>query len=304
MLYLNTTLLREKFIIREANTTPSRGVPMIALGNRLALNLQTQSHAETIIIRAQNMHTALRMGAIICLAVATGGPITLRKPAFDFASEWHNAIPAFERLHNKDSWVSVYHDGKPLFTQGSPHPFMDIIESCDAKNRDEYDRAVQIAEDTFKQTDRAVTIDHHTNIAAVIGVTDSSLKSEKSPKSATSTSKIRLGLILRKPGHSVTFNFTTDPITKDTDVSAALNHAANWLELIQLSVTTGFHKSKRGEAIARSAPLPVVQSRMGELNAAIKRYEDTYAPTYRPDRPNMLGLIEDTAFYVRHGKPA
>lgn len=292
MFSLNTTLLREKFIIRENSAT--KAAPLIALGNRIALPLITHNgeYDETLVVRGHNMHITLRMAALLCSTFYNAGPILPRNPAFNFAHAWAEALPLFEKQHNKDSWIAVYHAGKCVFSSGKYHPFFDIIEQCDARNRDEYDRAVTIAEDAFKQSGRAVTIDHHTNIAAVIGATPQ---------------KIRLGLIVRKPGNAATFNFTLDGTQKDityqpTDIGITLNHAASWLELIQLSITAGFYQSKRGDAIARAAPLPAVQSRLGTLNADIARYEGIFTPAYRPDRPDMMGLIEATAFYARHGK--
>ena len=290
MYLLNTTMLREKFIIHEGD---GKNEPMVAVGNRLALPLISKSGKihETLVVRGQNMHTTLRMAAMITRTFYNDGPILNRSPSYPWHPNWQEHLPPFEKTNNNRYWVAVYSGGRPVFKDGDHHPFLDIIEQCDARNRDEYDRAVSIAETAFNQAGRGVSIDHQTTIAMVLG---------------TAIDKSRTGLIYRNPMHSSTFNFTVEAASgsiarkaKNAEPQDCLMHAAAWLELVQLAVTAGFYKAKRGDMIIGQPTQAIVQHRLGRLSAEIESFETSYEVGYRPERPDMLALIDETARYAQ-----
>lgn len=288
---LNTTMLRERFVVVEDGDTAN---PMIALGNRIALPLVTPSRREErLVVRGHNMHTTLRMAAMITRTFFRDGAILARSPSYPWGPNWDDFKPEFENL-NKNSWVAVYNAGRCIFKQGEYHPFMDVIEQCDARNRDEYDRALAIAENAFNLAGRGVKIDHNATIAMVIGAM---------------FDKSRVGLIFRNPRRSSTFNFSVEPkmerVTKDRAAAQphqCLLHAAAWLELVQLSVTAGFYNAKKGGSLTDAPPQDVVQRRLGRLNAELLQFEESFDVQYRPDRPDMLELIEETTAFAR-GEP-
>lgn len=292
MFLLNTTMLREKFIIREGD---GKAEPMIAVGNRITLPLisKTGRSEERLVVRGQNMHTTLRMAAMIARTFYNDGPILHRSPSYSWGPNWQEWVPDHETEHNDRNWVAVYHGGRPIFKDGAYHPFLDIIEQCDARNRDEYDRAVGIAEAAFNQAGRGVTIDHQTTIAMVFGAT---------------AEKTRVGLIYRNPQRSSTFNFTveanpTNNKTRIKNISAephqCLMHAAALLEMVQLSVSAGFYKAKRADATASLPPQHAIQSRLAKLNQEMEIFEKTYNVAYRLERPDTISLIEETARYAQ-----
>jgi len=289
MFLLNTTMLREKFTLNDASGGEE---PMIAAGNRITLPLLSRKgqREERLIVRGQNMHTTLRMAALICRTYFREGPIQSRKTPFDWAEQWANTVPDFERQTNQSSWIAVYSAGRTIFKEGTYHPFMDIIEQCDARNRDEYDRSVEIAEKAFNMAGRGVTIAHDTTIAMVIGAMDE---------------RTRVGLMFRHPRKSATFNFVVEPKAGATlDMAVAephhcLLHAAAWLELIQLSVNAGFTRAKGGTQLNKRRLLEAAQRRIGKLNAELEQFEETYDVFYRPERPNMLTLIDEVEKFAQ-----
>lgn len=289
MFLLNTTMLREKFTVTEKDGA----APMIAMGNRILLPLVSKSGRsdERLVVRGQNMHTTLRMAAMLTKTFYRDGPILSRSPSYPWGPNWESALPEYERNTNAGSWVSVYAGGRCVFKQGNYHPFMDVIEQCDARNRDEYDRAVSIAESAFNMAGRGVTIDHNSTIAMVIGAM---------------SDKTRVGLMFRNPRRSTTFNFAIDPkktsITRDVAIAQphqCLLQAAAWLELVQLSVTVGFYRARRGGAMDDAPTLEAAQRRLGRLNAEIVQFEESFDVHYRPERPDMMALIEEAAAYAR-----
>ncbi len=285
MMLLNTSLLRERFTITEKNSTQQ---PIQALGNRILLPLKSTNGeiSERFVIRAHSMHMALSMAAAITNNFFEYGPIINRMVKFPWRDIWYDISSDFERPHNPDTWISIYHNGRPIYQDGAHHPFLDIVEQCDIKNREEYDRAIPLAVDIFKQAGKDVEIQHDVNIASVIGVTEG---------------KTRCGLILRSPTRTTTFNFTMQ-VNPDKEFQPAPHHglelAALYLEAIQLAVSTGFVERKLEEGHLRETSNAAKKAkasyhRIGRLNKEIEGFETMYDIRYRPEKPDFVALMKD-----------
>jgi hypothetical protein len=287
---INTSLLRERFLIEKSGLKED---PLVALGNRILLPLISRNGklTERFVVRAHSMHMALRMASYITQEFYKSGPIVNRPKTLDWKNAWFDMTTDFERPHTPETWVSVYHNGKIIFKDGEHHPFLDVIEQCDVKNREEYDRAIVIAEDIFKQAGKSVNIDHQINIAFVIGAMEK---------------QARCGLILRVPNSTSTFNFQIAHLKgeNDTPVETVLPEhigfelAADFLEGIQLSVTSAFTeqqiKNKKIQPLSPEAKkMHASFKRIGRLNASISAFENMYAIKYRPERPDFTQILED-----------
>ena len=284
MMLLNTSLLRERFTITEDESGQK---PLQAFGNRILLPLKSKNGeiSERFVIRAHSMHMALKMAAEITKEFYEHGPIINRMIKLRWREIWFDISSDFERPHTPETWISIYHNGRPIFQDGDHHPFLDIIEQCDIKNRDEYDRALPLAVEIFKQAGKTVEIDHDVNIAAVIGVTEDST---------------RCGLILRAPDKTSTFNFTMKT-NREKHFKPAPHHglelSAIYLEAIQLAVATGYieQEIKQGKLRETSDKGQKAKSsyhRIGRLNTTIESFEKTYDIRYRPEKPDFKFLIE------------
>lgn len=284
---LNTSLLRERFTIQQKNNIG--GETLVALGNRILLPLVSKNGElkERLIVRAHSMHTALRLAAIITREFHTNGPLLNRQAKFNWKDAWYDITTDFERPHVPETWCSVYANGRVVYTDGDYHPFLDVIEQCDVKNRAEYDRAVTIAEDVFKQAGKDVSIEHDVNIALVIGVMDD---------------KTRCGLILRAPTRTTTFNYQINPngdAPQTVEPHNGLLIAADYLEAIQLAVTSGFVQSQINQGkIRETSPIAKkaqsAYKRIGRLNQSIQSYENQFDIRYRPERPDFMTILEDS----------
>ena len=281
---LNTSLLRERFIINEEN---SKSKPKVALGNRLLLPLNNGEGTiqERFVIRSQTMHMALRMAAFISNEFYKRGPILNRQVPLKWDDIWYDMTNEYERIYNPSLWCCIYHNGRPIFKFGQYHSFLDVIEQCDIKNRSEYDRAVYLAEDIFKDAGKIVDITHQVNIGVVIGAMDK---------------RIRCGLILRAPSHTSTFNFM---IEEHDDVPTPLlpHHglelASYYLEGIQLAVLIGIAEHNKKNNIQSSSkvsiPIKSAYNRIGRLTQSIIAYENTYKIRYRPEKPDFKLILEE-----------
>jgi len=292
-MFVNASLLRERFTIRYNNTESN---PAIAIGNRILLPLVSPNGQvkERLIIRSHSMHTALRMAATICQEFFTLGPLLNRQRPYDWNKAWDNVVADFERIYAPQTWVCVYNNGRSVYHSGEYHPFLDVIEQCDIKNRAEYDNAVLIAEDVFRQAGKDVSISHEATIGFVIGATDE---------------HARCGLILRAPRRTATFNFKIEQYPEDPEGNSkpygkppepyqSLRIAADFLEAIQLAVSTGFIHSKVERGLIRwtnpeAKKIKSAHRRIGRLNQSINFMEDLFRIRYRPEKPDFLALLED-----------
>lgn len=287
---LNTTLLRERFVITEEDNPDEPA--LVAPSNRIALTMKSANGhiAETLIVRAQNMHTCIRMASQLLHVFLRTGPVAARQGGFDFSGLWDRIVPDHDVKYNPQRWCAVYAKGKPLFAQGDYHAFLDVIEKCDAINPGNYDRAVQIAEDTFRKMGRELHIKHESNIGMVIHV-----------KGGAG----RCGLILRNPHKTSTFNFVSEG-QADADVLSilCLNACAAFLEGIQLAVRIGMLTEKANYGlINRNAPemfeVYSGEARMAELADILGEFEVSTDVHYRPERPDFQKMMREAANFQR-----
>lgn len=294
----NTTLLREKFVIRDAieQRGPQRDAspPVIALSNRIVLPMVSEDgeHSETLIVRAQNMHSCARMAARIMQEFQETGPILDRKTPFDWKYAWLSITKGFEQKFNPNRWVAVYHKGRVIYEDGetSRHPFLDIIEQCDARNRDNYEKAVAVAEDAFKQAGKLVTIEHDSNVALVL---------------TTEGDEVRCGVIVRGPNRTMTFNFIAKPRAgRKAKISQCLSVSAAFLEGVQLAFQVGMIRQKQQYELLDIGSPEAERGResaqkLGRLNGAIQQFENLVDVTYRPERPDFGEMIDDAQSFAK-----
>lgn len=294
----NTTLLREKFTIRDAiaGRGPRRDEPppVIALSNRIVLSMVSDDGetVETLIVRAQNMHTCARMAARILQEFQEAGSILDRRDPFDWRYAWLSITKGFETRFNPNRWIAVYHKGRIVFEDGETgrHPFLDIIEQCDARNKDNYEKAVSVAEDAFKQAGKLVTIEHDSNIALVL---------------TSEGDEVRCGVIVRGPNRTTTFNFIAKPRAgRAVKISQCLSVSAAFLEGVQLAFQVGMVKQKQIFELLEPGSEEAERGRessqkLGRLNGAIQQFENLAEVTYRPERPDFGEMIDSAQSFAR-----
>ena len=296
MVDFRTSLLREKFLIYDA--MPSQdgagNKEIVALSNRLVLPLKSKNgHTkEAFVVRAQNMHTTARMGAQISKSFYDYGQIMGRATPFDWNECYKTITRGYESVWNNDLWVAVYHNGRVVYETGEAerHAFLDIVEQCDARNAEDYERSMEIAKDAFKQAGKLVTIEHDSNVALVMSV-----KSDEG----------KCGVIVRGPNKTTTFNLTAKKKSgREVKVSECLSVAAAFLEGIQLAFFVGLTTQKirydlvgAGSSVAKQSD--AASHQIGRLNSAISQFENLQNVNYRPDKPNFSEMVIEAEEFAR-----
>ena len=291
----NATLLREKFIIKDAMPEKQADQkPVIALANRLSLPLYSprlDSH-ETLIVRAQNMHTCVRLGARLAQDFNDHGPLLGREPDYDWQDAYDAITKGYETKFNPNLWAAIYYQGRVVFEKGAAdrHPFLDVIEQCDARNNADYEKAVAVAEDAFKQAGKMVTIEHDANVALLVNVTEDEGK---------------CGIILRGPARTTTFSFTAKKRpARGVRASSCLSASAAFLEGIQLAFQVGMIRQKIhydliGKSSEEAHKGEDASQKLYRLNGAISQFENMYDVRYRPEKPDFKTMVEEAEEFAR-----
>lgn len=284
MFQFDCTILRERFTI-----TPSDNLlrdPIVALSNRVRVDLKdaTGQIVESFIIRGQMLHTVVRFAATIMNNYDRMGPLLVRDEQIDWEQLWILSAGGFERDYNRDLWVVIYNRGKPIFQDGTRHPFLDVVEQCAIRAGRPYENAVMIAEELFEQAGKNVTIHHDSNIACTFQI---------------GSDHGRVALVLRDAQKTRTFNFTgdkRDPGMRHLNPVNFINTAAAFLEGIQLCYVIGVGNERLRQDMftpgsEEGLKIIAARSRLAELNATIRAFEDLYSVHYRPEKPEFPGLI-------------
>lgn len=289
---LETSLLREKFDIREKSPeNPDKALEIIALSNRMVITLQAgETLAETYVVRTGNMYSCARFCSILVAEYQRMGPLLSRSPALDWHELWDNSLSSFERLHNPDKWVCLYRNGKIIYAEGEHHPFLDIIEQCDALNKGDYEGSIQLAENAFSQAGRKVEIHFDSNVALVCSLTREESK---------------CSMVIRESGRSNTFNLSITPSGsgKAVEISHGLGISANILEAVQMCYRIGETNAliEMGHLKKYSDEYYLMtnrKKRLGEISAQLNSFENQNSIRYRPERPNFDHIIALTERYV------
>lgn len=294
----HTSLLREKFTIHDPGAPAEKSV--IALSNRVVVELRdkTDELQETFVIRAQNMHSCIRMTARIVQSYMQAGPILLRGKPFDWDAAWDGIVNNYEQTYNPQRWLVVYNRGKPIFKSGEIHPLLDLLEMCVESNKGPYEAAIPMAEETFKKTGKVVKIEYDGNVALVVNYTKDEAKN---------------GVILRGPDKTTTFSFTTTPKDdKPLNFSQCLTAAAAFLEGMQMAFMVGMNGIKIQMGLIdrhsdEEKQTKEARTRLSRLSAEIANLEAGYNVRYRPERPEFQHVVIDAekiAFKVLKEKEA
>ncbi len=296
MYHIRTSLIREKFVIEDLQKSgENQPVSEIARSNRIEIPYFDSSGTlrEKIVVRSQNMHIGLRLAARIVQAHMAEGSIRHRGNPLDWEEIWYQISESFERSNNPSVWVAVYHDGEILFEYTERHPFLDVIEKCEVRNKKDYDNSVNLAETSFSRLEKKVKIHHDSNVAAVIHA---------------NRQRGRCGIVFRHAQKTTTFQVGFDPL-EDSALSpvTCFNVCAAFLEGIQLAYQGGALKntiyvedlkssSDEGRKLAR------ILERMKRLNIELRTTEKMHAIHYRPERPDFFDILEDAKniFYNRY----
>ncbi len=292
---IDTSLLREIFIIKEKQYSISNSNAMLIRcpSTRMPISLQSGGlQEEKIIVRTNNMHNCTRFVSKIIQNYEKHGPIARRLTKLDWDELWDKSLNSFERKYNHKRWVSVYHGGKSIYSDGGYHQFFDVIEQCDLINKGKYDISVSMAEKAFSSAGKEVNITYESNVAlvAILNKTNG-----------------RCSMALRGPDKTNTFNYSLKPKAagEELNVPQGLSTASDFLEGVQLCYLIGLNNEKLEQGVIEKFSddynkLRDARTRLTKLEIQINSMENRHQVRYRPERPNFELLITQTEEYIKN----
>lgn len=279
----NTQVLRERFVL---DPLDDKSPAIITLSNRAVLDLVDSNGkiVEKVVLRGHMLHTVVRLMGSLLNTYTRTGPLFKREPPLKWEEIWDLAAGPFERAHNPELWVAIYHQGKPVYQQGDHPNFVDVLEMCDYRESGNYDRSINTARDMFNRAGHPVTVEHDSNIAASFNI---------------NKKQGRVSLVLRGAQKKTTFSFTgeaRDLPAKEMNPVHFINAAAAFLDGIHLAfhVGTGNERLRRGLMTTHSTDgilLTAARARIAESNAAVRAFENLHVVHYRPERPEFAELV-------------
>lgn len=261
-----------------------------AMGNRLSIQLQSKKNDEMVeyIIRAQNMHTCLRIGAHVAYHHYEHGNIpTTGRNRFEWRFIYKSVTEIYEQKWNPDIWAVVYQNGRPTFKAGEAYPhFLDVIEMCSAYDQVDYSCVIKTVEDMFERAKKPTRVEYDQE--SILKLSGDNLEA-------------RLNIARRGPnGKEVVKSQIRRQNSRDVRVSPCLTAAAAIIEAYQL----GFFVAKvnelmHHEMLTLSNPEAVqgdhASRRIIRLEEALDEFEEMYAVAYLPQKPNFEHFSKDVA---------
>lgn len=284
---INTSLLRERFVIEEQNIAQSEdAMRRVAMSNRMTLKLQSGTLPEEMfIVRTKTMHGCARICAELSDNYERHGPIMPRIDLIAWDKIWDNTQDDYDRRYYKNSWCVIYYRGKPIFSKGTYHKFFDVIEHCDFMGDADYHKSLPIAKKAFAQAGKDIDIEYDSNVAMV------AIGNKKGG---------RCSMLTRGADHASTFNMNISAKPKETiHISQLFSSAGDFLEATQLCFVIGEIKEQiESEVIDKFSPEATKARHAAEelraLGAKIDSMENRHRVRYRPERPNFDLLIEES----------
>ena len=278
----SASLVREKITFIDDSQEPDADGevgPTVICSNRIFLKLGDRAATEKVVVRAQNMHTTLRLASKVMYSYFKNGAFLTRSQPPDWEAMWDTVLSIYEKEYNTGIWGSVYINGKSVFKTNTS-PFVDVVEKCALLTVDNYDATMEVTESALKQIGRAMRINHSSNVATVF--TDH-------------VDTMRCGIIHRADGKDTTFSFTATGGEPHNRITQSISIAAAFLEAINLRfVTKSLQDKMRAGEIAKVSPeaakLRGATARLVAIHKGIMSFEETYDVKYRPEKPDFFGL--------------
>lgn len=273
----NTSLIREKITLTESLEAAPEKDQIVIRSNRLFLNLKGSSGSERIVIRTQNMHTTLRLAALLLVVRYREGSFLDRTEPFDWADTWASCLSEYEKEYNAAVWAIVYINGKTVFKTMSSI-FVDIIETCAILTQGNYDATMDVTKTVLKRAGKDMDINHSSIVAGTFS-DDGDL--------------FRGGIIHRTDIGDIIFNFTVQEGEKAGRIVQAMMAAAAYLEFFSLNfilrnLNDKIRSGKVEKTFTETNQIRAAIGRQNGIRKAISSFEENNKVTYNPAKPALV----------------
>lgn len=271
------TLYREKSTVHRFGSQ-SRGDSVLEVrSNRLTMLLRSPDRTSQVVIRGQNIPATLRLASLV-IDQHDHNPTLFSDQSYihlSWREMWQNRQSSYEKRFIPEEWVSLHHDGQPIFST-TPSSVIDEIERL-ARGGDLSRDVIRTASAEFvDQADDAV-VEHESQTAAVF---------------TPFKDYLRVAVLERRGGKTGSFAMSAHhppKPAKPVPMAGFVNICADITEALAFKVFLDKIKAMLDQGRPHgSIPPQQVEAAIGrkrDLMQFIVAYERANKVTYRPERP-------------------
>jgi hypothetical protein len=277
------TLYREKSVIHRFGERSQRGeseTPTFVLrSNRLTMDVSSQSHSDTIVVRAHSVAGTLRMAAVVAERFLRDPEAFEPENAYppDWAALWDRKLPTYDRKFNQNAWTSLHIGGNTVFATTDSPP-IEAIERM-ARGADLDERTVKAAMlSLFGRVSAAEIVVQHDSQTAVVVTPFSGY--------------LRAAVLERKEGRTGSFSISVHHAkTRKVTTPEVLNFCADLIESTNLRQF--LERAPGNGGSPANAPehlhlqIEAALARRRELAQFVDGFENANKVQYRPERPDL-----------------
>lgn len=279
---LGITLFREKTTVHKFTfDTPSEGgqAAMSIRSNRIAMMLKSADISETVVVRGQNIPCTLRAAAMV-FEQFSRNPFAFRSEAgIDWAAKWDQRLSSYERQYVPETWVSIHHDGKALFSTATSRQ-IDAIEAL-AQGGDVNEQIVRRVSQSLFGRDEEFVVQHDSQTAVVF---------------TPFSSYHRAAILERRGGRTGSFAVSVHhppKPKKGVRYDTFIHFCADLIEAVNVRMFLERIKAMIEENRISGPPVTPAQvqsamARRKELVTYVNAFERANKVSYRPERPELF----------------
>ncbi|GAA0576121.1 hypothetical protein [Caenispirillum bisanense] len=279
---IGITLFREKTTVHKFTfDLPSEGgqAAMSIRSNRIAMMLKSGDISETVVVRGQNIPCTLRAAAMVYDAFSRNPFIFSKDEPEDWAPRWDQRMSSYERQFVPETWVSIHHNGRTLFSTNTSRQ-IDAIEAL-AQGGDVNEQIVRRVSQTLFGKDEEFVVQHDSQTAVVF---------------TPFSSYHRAAILERRGGRTGSFAVSVHhppkpkkPVRYDTFI----HFCADLIEAVNVRMFLDRIKAMIEENRISGPPITPAQvqgamTRRKELVAFANAFERANKVSYRPERPDLF----------------
>ncbi|MFA7430947.1 MAG: hypothetical protein WCZ23_12375 [Rhodospirillaceae bacterium] len=278
------TLFREKSTVHRFGFSGAEGGDEAVLSirsNRVTLNLKSSGIQETVVVRGQNIPSTLRLTSLVVErfnrhpTIFSDEDVTQQ----DWLENWIQRVSSYERQFMQESWVSLHHEGRTVFTT-NPSVSIEEIEML-AVGGDVNDTVVRNAASRLLGSNDDMVTEHDSQTAVVF---------------TPFATYHRAAILERRGGRTGSFAVSAhhpQKPKKPVRYSGFISLCADMIEALTLKVFLDRIKQMVEENRVSGPTITPAQvagamGRRRDLMQFVVGYERANKLTYRPERPEFF----------------